>query len=198
MDQFIEHFTYLGVLLILLGSGFGLPLPEDLPLALSGALCARGYANIWIMLPLCFAAVFGADCMLYLLGRRYGHHVSRLPLLRRYLTPHRLARAEATFHKHGGKTLFVARFLPGVRTPVFFTAGVFRLPFWKLVVFDGGAALLSVPAMVIAGFLFATHIHEILGWIDRGKYALVGLIALIILVVLLYRWLRRPRATSST
>jgi hypothetical protein len=72
----------------------------------------------WVTsLPLHRYAIMGLISLIYLIGRRYGHLVSRVPLLKHHLSPERLARAQASFHSHGGKTLFVARFLPGLRAP---------------------------------------------------------------------------------
>src|SRR5690606_33249443 len=97
---------------VLLLSGFGLPIPEDLPLILAGYLCGiePAYADPWIMFPGCYLAIIGADLVVFVLGRRYGHHVPRLPLLRRFLTESRLAKTEAKLHQHGGKFIFMARF----------------------------------------------------------------------------------------
>ncbi len=201
MEQFanelMTHLPYVGVIGLLLISGFGLPLPEDIPLLVGGYLCAQGYANIWVMVPLSFAAVLGADCILYWLGRRYGHHVPKLPLLRRYLNEAHLTRAEASFHNHGGKTLFIARFLPGLRAAVFFTAGVFKIPFWKMLAFDGSAAVISVPALVLVTYFFADHIDQIKHWSGEAQLLLaVGMVAVIGGVVA-FNVLRRRKVASA-
>lgn len=161
IEQIIENAPYLGVIGVILLSGMGFPIPEDIPLLIGGYLCGIGKANIWIMLPASFAALLGADLMLYFLGRRYGQRITSWPLFRRFLNPARLQRAEKVFHKHGGKALFIVRFLPGVRAATFFTAGMFRIPTWKMIVFDGGAALLSAPALVLAGYFFADQIESV-------------------------------------
>ena len=89
IEQIIVHLPYLGVVFVLMLGGFGAPIPEDLPLLLGGYLCGSGQADVTIMLPVTLVAVLGADLMVYFLGRRYGHHVPKLPLLRRYLTEER-------------------------------------------------------------------------------------------------------------
>jgi len=157
MERLIEHLPYLGVVLTLLIAGCGLPLPEDVPLIVGGVMCGLHHANIYIMLPLCFAAVLGGDVLIFTLGRLHGERLRKLPLLRRYLSDERLARVAKAYNDHVGKTLFTARFLPGLRTPLFFTAGSVGIPYWKLLLFDGIAALISVPALVLAGHFGAEH-----------------------------------------
>jgi membrane protein DedA with SNARE-associated domain len=161
IEQLIEQAPYLGVVGVILLSGLGLPVPEDIPLLAGGYLCGIGEANIYIMLPASFTALMTADLMLYFLGRRYGQRITAWPLFRRFLDPAHLQRAEKVFHKHGGKALFIVRFMPGVRAATFFTAGTFRIPVWKMIVFDGGAALLSAPTLVLVGYFGHEYIEAV-------------------------------------
>jgi membrane protein DedA with SNARE-associated domain len=203
LDEFLVRFTYVGVFLVLLSSGFGVPIPEDLPLLLGGVMCSPiladellgiGHLQWWIMIPLCFVAVLGGDLTIFYLGRRYGHHVPNLPMVRRFLTPNRLQRAEAAFHRHAGKTLAVARFLPGLRTPAFFTAGTFRVPWWKMLAFDGGAAMVSVPIWVFAGYFLGQWMREI-----SRYYGIVATVAAVGLVgtLVAYRLCRRRSCAAA-
>jgi membrane protein DedA with SNARE-associated domain len=194
------QWVYIAIAGILVISGFGLPVPEDVPLLLGGLLCGLGYADVRVMAPLCFVAVLGADLVLYLIGRRYGHHVPKFPILRRYLTEARLAKAEAAFHAHGGKTLFTARFLPGVRAAIYFTAGAFKVPYWKILCFNGGAALLSVPTLVFVGYFGAKHFDKVSKAVGVAQLiiAAVVLIAATLFIVWRTRRKRRLNATSST
>lgn len=214
MLALLIKFTYPVVALWLLLSGLGLPFPEDVPLLIAGAMCSKEATDalsqafpdqashigsvpplsLWVMVPLCLGCIMGADAMLYYFGRRYGEHVSRLPLLRRVLTPKRMARAHAKFHGHTGKTLFVARFLPGLRTPIFFTAGTFRIPFWKMLVFDGGAAVLSVPTLVILGWAFADNFDVVRRYVKDAQIGVVvGIVVLIVAAIVFGRWRHKRR-----
>jgi len=198
IEQLIQHLPYVGVVLILLAGGFGMPVPEDLPLIAAGYLCGVGKADITIMLPLTFSAVLGADLIVYFLGRKYGHHVPRLPLIRRYLSEERLAKAEISFHKHGGKTLFLARFMPGLRTPIFFSAGAFKIPSWKMILFDGVAALISVPAWVLLSAYLAQKVdlETLRGWSLATQVTLVATVIVCGLGFFSWKILRGRRVAS--
>jgi len=178
------------LLALIVASGFGLPLPEEALLIAIGAACAAGTASIWVMVPASFIALMGADAIVYILGRRYGHHVPRMPLMRRFLTPKRLATAEASLHKHGGKTLFVCRFLPGIRAPMLFTAGTFRIPYWKFLAFDGSAALLTAPWLVILPYVFSDRVEMIKHLAHEVQIGIaVGVVVLIVLFFVVRKWL---------
>jgi membrane protein DedA with SNARE-associated domain len=169
----------------LLLSGFGLPIPEDIPLILAGYLAYFDYASPWTLFPLTFLAVLGADLMVFWLGRRYGHHVPKLPLMRRFLTEKRLAKTEALLHRHGGKFMFAARFLPGLRAPAIFTAGNFKVPYWKFFAYDGGAALLSVPLILGLAYYFAERLEQVRVWVANGEKGAIVVIGLLVVAIIL-------------
>lgn len=191
------YMPYVLVLGLLLLSGFGLPIPEDIPLILAGYLVYFEYASGWALFPLTFMAVVGADLMVFWLGRRYGHHVPKLPLMRRFLTEKRLAKTEALLHRHGGKFMFAARFLPGLRAPAIFTAGNFKIPYWKFLAYDGGAALLSVPLILGLSYYFAEHLEQVRVWIANGEKGVIGVILLTVVVVVVVKRLVNRRLSAG-
>jgi membrane protein DedA with SNARE-associated domain len=193
LTQIAGNAPYIVIVGIILISGFGAPIPEDIPLILAGYLCGKGHANPYIMFPATLMAIIGADAILFCIGRRYGHHVPKLPLLRRYLTEARLGRTERLLHEHGGKFIFAARFLPGLRAPAMFTAGVFKLPFWKFLLYDGSAALISAPLFLFLSYHFADHLDMVRRWLAEGQMAAVAAVVVSIVGFIALKWLARNR-----
>jgi membrane protein DedA with SNARE-associated domain len=194
MEAFLHQLPHVGVVIVLLMGGMGFPLPEDIPLLVGGYLCHLGHANIYVMVPICYAAVLGGDFMMFALGRRYGKQVSKLPLLRRFLTPERLEKAVGAFEKYGGNALFVGRFLPGLRAGVFFSAGAFRVPAWKMLVFDGSAALISVPTLILVAYYGGDQIDRVR---DIVADAQLVFFLLLVVVVSTIVWIRKRMERSS-
>ncbi len=197
MADWIEHFTYLGVFIALMAGGLGVPIPEDVPLLVGGYLCASGAARLELMLPLCLLGALGSDCLIYGIGRRYGLSVRRLPMVRWAVSKRNLLQARTAFRAHSGKSLLAARFIPGVRFATFFTAGAFRVPLWKLLVFDGLAALVSVPIVLLVGYIFADAIELAATWLHRGQVGMVTVIILVAVAFLTGRWMTRRRLQSA-
>ena len=192
---------YIVVLGILVLTGFGMPFPEDIPIIVGGYLSAQGYCDAWIMFPAIFITILGSDGIVFFLGRRFGHHVPRLPIFRRYLTEARLSKTEALLHAHGGKFMFASRFLPGFRTPAMFTAGSFKVPYWRFLLYDGSAAAISVPTIFWLTYAFADHIERAKEWITSGQYTAMivmaaAVIAFIAVKVILHR--RAARVEQRT
>jgi membrane protein DedA with SNARE-associated domain len=144
------------------------------------------------MFPLLFGALLGADAMVFHLGRKYGRHVPRIPILRRYLTERRLRRTEQAFNRHGGKFIFAARFLPGLRTPAMFTAGTFKVSYWRFLLYDGSAATLSAPTIFFLAYFFEDQLSQVKDWVASGQIAaIVVVVAVIAVFIAIKLWLAR-------
>lgn len=180
-------FTAYGlVFLVLLAAGFGLPLPEDIPLVMGGVLVHRGQANLWVMIAVGYFGIIVGDSIMFALGRRFGTKVgsstAKAPgFFGRIVTPEKRARVEGLFKKHGEKTVMLARFLPGVRTVTYFTAGSVGMSYLRFITYDSIAALASAPVFVVLGSYFGSDIDALLARVASGERSVI--IVLVVLVV---------------
>ena len=178
------------VFIILLLAGFGLPLPEDIPLVMGGVLVHRGQASLIPMIIVGYLGILLGDSIMFGLGRRFGTKVGASGnFFARIVTPEKRARVEALFKKHGEKIVMLARFLPGVRTVTYFTAGSVGMSYAKFAMFDSIAALASAPIFVVLGYKFGADIDSLLHRIASGeRNVIIGLVAIVAVVVLFGRW----------
>ena len=199
-DALLPIFTqygYVAVFVMLLVCGFGVPVPEDVTLVTGGVIAGLGYADVDTMLVVGLAGVLIGDGLMFLLGRWYGQRIIAMPFFRKVLTPERFASAQDRFERYGKWVMFVARFLPGLRTPVFFTAGMTRrVPFLTWLLMDGFAALISVPIWVYLGYYGALKIDWLFQMVHRGQSAILSILA-VGGVVLAGVWWRHHRNKSA-
>ncbi|HEX5306103.1 MAG TPA: DedA family protein [Dyella sp.] len=189
---FAEH-GYASVFIALLLCGAGVPLPEDITLVAGGVIAGLGYANVHAMVGVTMVGVLLGDASMFLLGHHFGARILRLRFFAWLLPPARYARVQRKFERYGNRMMFVARFLPGMRTAVFITAGAtHRVSFLRFLLLDGLAALISVPLWVYLGYLGADNRDWLATWIHRGQGSVwvVG-IALVLLGAAL--WWRHHR-----
>ncbi len=172
--SFLDKWSYLGLFLILMAAGLGLPLPEDIPLVAAGWLVHQGQADLWLMIATGLVGVLLGDSILFLMGRRYGSDLVERPWLRRIAKPWLLDKAQRMYTNHGAKILFAARFMPGLRAVLFLTAGVFRVPYWKFILIDGLAAMLSVPAWIWLSSRFSGRVVDLLGGAKVATRVMIG------------------------
>jgi membrane protein DedA with SNARE-associated domain len=178
------------VFLILLAAGFGLPLPEDIPLVMGGVLVHRGQAILWKMIVVGYLGIIIGDSIIFGLGRRFGTKLGSVPgFFARIVTPEKRARVEGMFKKHGEKIVMLARFLPGVRTVTYFTAGSVGMSYARFIAYDSFAALGSAPIFVLLGYYFGSDIESLLTRIAAGEKKVIAvLISLVVGTVLFSRW----------
>ena len=201
LQQLVTIFAengYLAVFIALMICGAGLPLPEDITLVAGGVIAGLGYANVHAMVALAMFGVLLGDCAIFLLGYRHGARILQWRFVARILTPARYAKVQEKFHRYGNRVLFIARFLPGMRTTIYLTAGMtHRVSFLRFLLLDGSAALISVPFWVYLGFFGADNHQRLLMWMHRGQASLWIVLGILLLVLLISWWRHRRRARCT-
>jgi len=153
-----------------------------------------GIVRSWLALPVCVVGVLSGDMVLYWVGRYWGEQVLHWRLVRLVVSPVREQWLKAAYRRHALKTVVTARHVTGLRAAAFLTAGSARVPFWKFVVADAGAALVGVPLLFGLAYFFTDRIKAIMVDVHRAErwLGLAGLLALAAtLVVVVWRWHRR-------
>lgn len=200
LEQLVTYFAehgYVAVLLALLICSLGFPLPEDVSLVAGGIIAGLGYANVHLMAALALFGVLVGDLIMFSLGYHYGDRILNKWPVKRVLTPERYALVQEKFDQYGNRLLFTARFLPGMRAAVFVTAGLSRrVSVWRFLMFDGLAALISVPAWVYLGYVGADNTDWLLKWIHRGQ-AGIWIVFILLALVIGYVWWKRRKAHKA-
>ena len=182
--------AYVTVISALAAGAVGVPVPEELVLLSAGAAAHRGAAEIWTMLLVAVVGVFVTDMFLFGLGRFFGPAVLTRAPAKWLLPPERALRVEKMIHKHGGKLALLARFLPGMRAPTFLMLGAHRQNAMRFVIGDGIAIAVSVPALVMVGYLASDSIAHVAESFGRVKHWLVIFAALAIAGYVVLRFMR--------
>ena len=199
MDIF-SHSSYLVITIVLILTGSGLPVPEEVPIIAAGLLAAGGSLNPWIALACCLFGALVGDAIMYWIGYHFGRGVLQdHPRWARWVTPQREDQIEAMFAKHGLKVFFVARFLVGLRTPVYLTAGILRVSFRRFILIDLVCATAVVGTFFGITYKFGQNGDKILKMVREAQVGLtVGVvIALACISFYLWRRWRRKRAASQ-
>ena len=178
------------IFVLLFACGLGLPLPEDIPLLIGGYFVGRGEMNLAVVGVLAWVGIIGGDCVLYALARRYGLNVTRLPLIGRHVTQKRILWAEKKFERYGIWVVAICRMVAGVRGAMVIAAGAVKYNFFKFVIADGIAALVSGGLFVYLGYLAGKHLGSVADMRRKiGKYEHYVLIGGGILLVLFIAYL---------
>lgn len=195
--SFFSDYGYFAVLFVLIICGFGVPIPEDITLVSGGVISGLGYTNVHIMLVVSLFGVLLGDSTMYWLGRIYGTKILRFRPIRRFLTLDRLRMVRSKFEQYGNRVLFVARFLPGLRAPIYMVAGITRrVSFIRFLLLDFFAAIISVPIWVYLGDLGASNLDWLHEQIKKGQSIIYILIALLA-IYLVWKWRKGRKKVSK-
>jgi membrane protein DedA with SNARE-associated domain len=192
MLSLIERYGYLIVFLGVMLEGVGIPLPGETVLIAAGALAHRGSLTLWETMAFGgLGAVMGGQAG-YCVGRfggrpfvlRWGRYA--------FITPERLGRAERFFERHGGKAVFLARFITGLRVFGALVAGMSRMSWGKFTLYSVLGGVVWATAAVALGYFLWASIGLVEHWI--GRISLIVAAALVLVVVL--RWSYRKAMRS--
>jgi membrane protein DedA with SNARE-associated domain len=189
--------------------GFGLPVPEDVILVAGGVLAwlASPFETpsigamvrdpgLHVMILVGLLGILAGDSVIYLMGRRLGVRIAEFGLLRRLVPPEKLQEVERQLRRRGNFVVVIARYLPGLRAPTYFTVGHSRLPYWEFLLFDGLAATISAPLWVCLGFWFGDDIER--AALEAARFGHYILLAVAVVIwALAFRWVQRRRAAAA-
>ncbi|HGO8668575.1 TPA: DedA family protein [Neisseria meningitidis] len=194
LEAFFVEYGYAAVFFVLVICGFGVPIPEDLTLVTGGVISGMGYTNPHIMFAVGMLGVLVGDGIMFAAGRIWGQKILRFKPIARIMTPKRYAQVQEKFDKYGNWVLFVARFLPGLRTAVFVTAGISRkVSYLRFLIMDGLAALISVPVWIYLGEYGAHNIDWLMAKmhsLQSGIFVILGIGATVVAWIW---WKKRQR-----
>ena len=128
-------------------------LPGDSLLFVAGTLAAAGDMYVHGLFGALAAASFLGDNANYWIGRYAGPRVFTRRQSRLF-NPEHLRRTERFYQKHGAKTIFLARFMPIVRTFAPFVAGVGRMRYATFLAYSFCGSIAWVGSLTYAGFYF--------------------------------------------
>lgn len=198
--------VYSFIVIMMLLSSVGLPLPEEATLVSVGILAYMG-ANPDLYPPpfhgaphvdahtaalIAFLAVFFSDFFIYGMGRIFGRKIFNWKPVKSVLSEENRIRIEEWTHKYGAYACGIFRFTPGIRFPGHLACGMLKFSAWKFALIDGIAAAISVPTQILLLAYYGDHILKFL------KQFKLGLLILLILVglYLLYKKFSKNKSAA--
>jgi membrane-associated protein len=181
VSETLGAWTYLlvgGLAFLETGAFVGLVAPGETAVVLGGVVAAHGEVDLAVMLVLVWLAAAGGDFASFMLGRRLGRPfiVRRGPSFG--VTPHRLARVEGFFGRHGPKAILIGRFVGIVRAVAPFLAGASGLRVRAFLPWSLLGTAVWAATFVLVGYAFSESFSSAAELTTRGALALAVVLAL--------------------
>jgi membrane protein DedA with SNARE-associated domain len=197
LPYFVEY-RYLAIFTALTSAGFGVPLPEELTIVVSGYLTAIGHLHFGLAVLICYAGVLTGDVITYCIGRFGASRILESKYGRWVISTEQLEKVRYYYRGYGPYYLLGARQVAGLRFPSFFTAGMVRMNFFEFLLFDGLAALFSMPVVFMIAYYFGPHLQDAINLVLdlRDMTFVIGIFILVVgaLGSLIYWYLFRKKS----
>lgn len=128
---------------LVFGESMGLPVPGETALITAGGLATAGHLALSVVIVVTVLAAVTGDTLGYWIGRRRGRDVLVRDGFMAGHRRHAIARADRFFAHHGTATVFVGRFVPGVRVVAAVMAGASQMPWRRFALANTSRAVVS-------------------------------------------------------
>lgn len=169
----------------------GLVAPGEWTLIFAGLLASQGTFELTWLYPVAISGAILGDISGYILGRCGGYRV----LLRygRYFffKERYLELTRAYFNRHGGKTVFIGRFVPFVKVFAPMSAGIGRMPFGRFLAWNVPGAIIATSLLITGGYIFGESWQRINQYIGWGAGLVFAVLVIVFSTVFVVRRRRR-------
>lgn len=177
LAQIIKTVGYAGLFVVIFaetGLFLGFFLPGDSLLFVAGLLVYQGFFNVAMLVLVIFIAAVLGNIVAYAFGYRVGARLFQREDSRFFRKKH-LETAHAFYDQHGGKTIFLARFIPIVRTFAPIVAGVGKMNYASFLTYNVAGAFIWSSGLVVSGYLLGSVVKDV----DRYILPIVLLIIVV-------------------
>ena len=172
------------------GAFVGLVVPGETVMLLGGAVAGQGAIDIYLLIAIAWFAAWLGDTTSFFLGRRLGREFVLRHGPRVGISHERFERVEDYFDRHGGKTIFIGRFISLIRAFAPFIAGSSGMRYRAFVPYSILGTGLWASAHILVGYFFSRSIETGAKYAGKGAFALATLIVVVGGIVFIYRYFR--------
>jgi membrane protein DedA with SNARE-associated domain len=172
------------------GAFVGLLVPGETVMLLGGAVAGQGAIDVYLLIAIAWFSAWAGDSTSFFVGRRLGREFLLRHGPRFGLSAERFEQVEDYFSRHGGKTIFLGRFISLMRAFAPFIAGSSGMRYRAFVPYSILGCGLFVTAHILIGYFFSRSIDTAAKYAGKGAFLLGTLIVLVVGTTLLVRHFR--------
>ncbi len=193
-NALVEHFHYLGIFLLLILGGIGLPFPEDATLILAGFLVAQDVIRPVYAFFAVYCGLLVSDFFLYGVGRKYGRMLISHKRFQKIISPDQISKLEERFQRRGVWVVLIGRHFIGLRAQIFLVAGVMRMSAIKFLLADGFTSLFTIALMGGIGYAGGNSVDVLKKDVKRIEHIAFLIVAILIIAWIIYRYFKARRS----
>lgn len=172
------------------GAFVGLVVPGETVMLLGGAVAGQGAIDVYLLIAIAWFAAWAGDTTSFFIGRRLGREFVLQHGPRFGIGHERFEKVEDYFSRHGGKTIFIGRFISLVRAFAPFIAGSSGMRYRAFVPYSILGCGLWASAHILIGYFFSRSIDTAAKYAGKGAFLLGTLIVVVVGTIVLVRHFR--------
>ena len=185
ITRMLESYGYFFLFVFVGTESIGIPLPGETALVTAAAYAALGHLNIYSVVATAAAAAIIGDTGGYWIGYRGGLVAVRRWGRLLHVNESHIDRAHDFFQQHGGKTVFIGRFIALLRTWAAVLAGVARMPYRSFLLYNATGGALWATLFGGLGYVFGRNLPKLEHYITQASIAIVVLATLVVVLLIL-------------
>lgn len=174
---YLEHISYFGTFIFMALSGHLVPVPEEVILLLVGYASGIGLSNVYFTALAAMLGVVAGDSLIFYLSRHGSRYVEKL---KNRIAPQKMAKYEKMMSSHAGKTIFLSRFIVGLRFFSPILAGMLKIKWQTFLVCDILAIVIYVSFFIFLGYHFNSDIARMITEVKLARHIIFVLLIAVI------------------
>ena len=197
ITSFIERVGYVGLGLLMTLEAIIAPIPSELIVPFSGFLISDGrFTWLGVLIATTIGSTVGAYA-LYALGKYGGR-----PLIAKWghwvlVKPEDVAKTEEFFKKHGGKAVFISKFIPIIRSYISLPAGLCNMRLAPFFLYSITGSIIWNTFLVYLGYTLKNNWAEAAEKIGRYDTPAKILVIIIVIIWILRHFYKRRKQASA-
>jgi membrane protein DedA with SNARE-associated domain len=189
----LEHFSYMGLFILLILGAIGFPFPEGTVLIICGFLIFNNVIEALPAIIVAYSGILIGDLIAYSIGRKYGRMVVTHKRFQWIISPAQLSKLEDMFNKRKTFFVMIGGHLIG---EIFIVAGIMRLPLSKFLMADAIASVFIIVIWVGIGYIGGNSLEILRKDITRIEHIAIIFIVISLSIYLFFRYFKSRGKTS--
>ena len=193
MTHFLTNHGLPLLAVVVMIESFGIPLPGETALIAFGVLASQGHYRIeWVIVVAAAGAIVGDNLGYWVIGRLGGRALFRHWRWLNAYADRVLPRAEALMERHGGKTVFLGRFVSVLRYTVAWITGLSRMGWWRFLFWNAAGGIAWATAVGLIAYYSGQAAADAI-----QRYGLYAAAAVAVAIALAWIAIRRARRRAE-
>ncbi len=174
---------YVFIFLVVWVAGIGvLPIPEEIIVLSAGVGIEEGVGELFLTFVVVFISLITSDYFLFWVGKKFGMKILKIKIISMVISQGKIDKVQKFFHGHNKKLIFFGRFVSGLRSISFFSAGMSKVKPATFLWIDTLASLIYIPILLFLGYRFSYDIARITDGVTKTYHAIEVVIIVSIIV----------------